>query len=88
MIEKLHKEYDGKVEFIGVNLGIKKDIPGFIKEKGITFPVVYDDSKKMAKAFDAEILTSILIDKEGTIVYKERELPEDIDKYLKRLIGQ
>jgi hypothetical protein len=82
--ESLHGDFRG-VEFIGVNLGIKDDIDRLVKSMNISFPIVYDEGNRIAEAFGAEIQTNILIDKKGTIVYKERGFEEDIAKYLKKL---
>jgi peroxiredoxin len=82
--ESLHEEFGG-VQFIGVNLGVKEDIKKVIESRHISFPIVYDDDSKIAEAFGAEMQTNILIDKKGTIVYKERGFDEDIAKYLKKL---
>jgi len=41
-VEEMYKEYGGRIEFIGVNLGIKEKIGDFVKNNLITFPVAYD----------------------------------------------
>ncbi len=85
MIEKLYKKYSGSVEFIGVSLGVKDKIDDFVESNHLRFPIVYDEDNKIAKAFDAQIQTNILIDKHGTIVYKEREFLENMEEYLKKV---
>lgn len=84
-VEKLYKEFGGRIEFLGINLGIRKDIDKFVGDKHISFPVAFDEGDKIAKSFGAQIQTNILIDKQGVIVYKDRGFQEDIGKHLQKL---
>ncbi len=84
-VEKLYTEYGDRVEFIGVSLGIKKDIDDFIRKKHLSFPIVYDEGNRIAEAFGAQIQTNILIDKRGVIVYKEKGFEEETAKRLREL---
>ncbi len=84
-IEELYKKYGDRVEFIGVSLGIKNKIGRFVREKKLSFPIVYDEGNKIAGAFGAQIQTNLLIDKRGVIVYKGKGFEEDIVKRLKKL---
>ena len=85
-MEKLYKEFGGRIEFIGVNLGIKGRIGDYIKNNHITFPVAYDEGDKVSSAFSALIETNILIDKKGVITYRERGVQEDIAKHLRNVL--
>jgi peroxiredoxin len=85
-VEKLYKEFGGKIEFIGVNLGIKGQIGDFVRKNHITFPVGYDEGNKVSSAFGALIETNILIDRKGVIVYRERGVQEDIAKQLRKAL--
>ena len=84
-MEKLYKEFGNRVEFIGINMGFKNSIKEFVKDYGLTFPVVYDEGNKLAAAFGAKIETNIFIDRKGLVKFKERGFPDDIEKYLKKL---
>lgn len=85
-MEELYKEFGGRIEFIGINLGIKGQIGNFVKNNHITFPVAYDEDNKISAAFGALIETSILIDRKGAIAYRERGIQEDLHKYLKKVL--
>ncbi len=85
-MEKLYKEFGGKIDFIGVNLGIKSQIADFVKSKDITFPVAYDEGDKVSKAFGALIETNVLIDRKGVIIYRERGVQEDLAKHLRKVL--
>jgi peroxiredoxin len=85
-VEKLHKKFGERIEIIGINLGIKKEIEGFLKKRHITFPIAYDKDNVVASAFDAKVDTHILIDRKGVIRFKERGFPEDMDKEIEKLI--
>jgi peroxiredoxin len=85
-VEKQYKEFGDKIEFIGINLGIKGQIADFIKNNHITFPVAYDEGDKVSKAFGALIETNILIDRKGVIRYRERGVQEDLAKQLRKVL--
>ncbi len=85
-MEELYKEFGGRIEFIGINLGIKEKIGDFVKNNHITFPVAYDEGNKVSKAFGARIETNILIDRKGAITYMERGVQEDLRKYLRKVL--
>ncbi len=84
-MEKLYKKFGDRIEFIGVNLGFKNKVQEFVKDKGLTFPVTYDEGNRLATVFGAKVETNVFIDRKGLIISKERGFPEDIEKYLKRL---
>lgn len=85
-MEELYEKFGGSVEFIGVNLGVKGEIDDFIKKNGISFPIVYDAGNIITDAYGAQIQTNILIDKQGTVIYKDRGFDKEIGKYLKKLV--
>ncbi len=85
-MEKLYKEYGDRIDFIGINLGIKGQIGDFLKKHNITFPVAFDEGNKVSSAFGALIETNILIDRKGVITYRERGVQEDIVKHLKKAL--
>ena len=85
-MEKLYKKFGDRIQFIGVNLGIEKDLGEFIEKYHLTFPISYDRKKSLASLFKAGIETNILIDKKGTITLKEKGVPDDLEQYLRKLI--
>jgi peroxiredoxin len=85
-VEELYKEFGGRIEFIGINLGIKGKIGDFVKHNHITFPVAYDEGDKVSKAFGARIETNVLIDRKGVITYLGRGVQEDLRKYLRKAL--
>jgi len=45
-LDRIHKNYGGqKVTFVGISQNDKKDTPNFMKQFGVTFPVLLDDTK-------------------------------------------
>jgi len=87
-VEKLYKEYGNRIEFIGINMGLKGNVDEFVKKYGLTFPVAYDEGSKLASVFGAKIETNIFIDRKGLVKFKERGFPDDIEKHLKKLSEQ
>jgi peroxiredoxin len=67
----IQKEYKKKMVVIGISLDAEntiKDVPGFIKENGINYPIVYGDDKVVADYGGIRsIPTSFVIDKEGNV---------------------
>jgi len=68
---EIQKEYKNDVVVIGISLDrdTKKDVPKFVKDYGINYPVVYGDGK-VDKNFGGvqAIPTAFVIDKNGYIV--------------------
>ena len=46
MLERVYKAHHGKANIIGVSQNPKKDTESFLREYGITFPVLLDDTAK------------------------------------------
>jgi peroxiredoxin len=58
-LERIYKAHAGKkVTIVGVSQNEEKDTAGFIKEYGVTFPVLLDDTKNYA-ASNAYGLTNV-----------------------------
>jgi peroxiredoxin len=75
-----------KMEILGVNVGSRDTLERLLQiEKGhpTPYPVLYDDDSKVSRAYQIQgIPVFILIDKEGSVVYRNYQLPKDIQKYL------
>jgi len=86
-VAKLRSEVSrDKLEILGVNVGSGDTIERLLQiEKGhpAPYPVLYDDGSKVSRAYQIQgIPVFILVDKEGSVVYREHQLPRDIQKYL------
>ena len=45
-LERIHRNYRGQaVSFVGISQNDKKDTAAFVKQYGVTFPVLLDDTK-------------------------------------------
>ena len=68
----IQNEYKNKVVVIGISLDREKtikDVPGFIKDYQINYPVVYgDDNVVIAYGGIQSIPTSFVVDKKGNVV--------------------
>lgn len=69
-LERIYKAHRGKVTILGVSQNSKKDTAAFLKEYGITFPVLLDDTRSYA-ASNAYGITNVptvfLLGSSGTI---------------------
>jgi len=69
-LERIHKIYGGRFAIIGVSQNDKKDTVAFIKEYGVTFPVLLEDIKSypVSNAYGLTTVPSIFwIDQDGSI---------------------
>jgi cytochrome c biogenesis protein CcmG/thiol:disulfide interchange protein DsbE len=68
----IQKEYKDNVVIIGISLDREKtikDVPGFAKNYGINYPIVYgDDSVVISYGGIQSIPTSFVVDKKGNVV--------------------
>lgn len=85
-MEKLYEEFGERIEFIGINLGVRGDMDEFMKKNHLQFPIFYDEGNKISSLFGAKVETNILIDKRGVITYDERGFREDVREYLRKLL--
>jgi peroxiredoxin len=91
-LERIHQAYKGKVTFLGISQNPKKDTAGFLKEYGVTFTTLIDDSSRYV-ASNAYGLTNVpsifLIGPEGeieqTIVGWDRKEMEKLNARLAEL---
>lgn len=70
----IQKEFKKNVVIIGISLDADKtlkDVPGFVKEYNINYPIVYGDDKVVADYGGIQgIPTAFVIDKNGNLVDK------------------
>ena len=65
------KSNKDSVEILAVNMDTQNDVAGFIKEKGITFPILLDEKNEVNKNFQIlSIPTTFFIDENGIITHK------------------
>jgi cytochrome c biogenesis protein CcmG, thiol:disulfide interchange protein DsbE len=67
--QKLVSEMGGDLVVVGISQDDDaKGIPAFVSETGAKFPIVWDDGKSVAKAYDPPTMpTAFVIDKSGII---------------------
>jgi len=88
LFEKIYERYKNRgFEILAVSTDSSADpVKKFVKEFGITFPVLLDDGKVSGLYSIQGLPTSFLIDREGRIVKvrlgKYREIEEDLKKIL------
>ncbi|OGP95849.1 MAG: hypothetical protein A2157_06415 [Deltaproteobacteria bacterium RBG_16_47_11] len=89
-MESLYKRLSGKIEFIGINVGInerEKGVRGYVKEKNLTFTIIYDEHQKVTKTFGVMgTPTHIITDRKGFVRYRDAKFPDDIDEHMKELL--
>ena len=89
-MERLHKRLGGKIEVIGINVGInerEKGVREYVKEKSLTFTIVYDEKQKVTKTYGVMgTPTHLITDRKGSVRYIDAKFPHDIDEHMKELI--
>lgn len=82
-VEELYKQSGDKIEFIGVNIAVNENlqrIRRFIKETNLSFKNIYDKDHKVTKLFKVmQTPTNIIIDRNGVIKYKGKNVPDTVD---------
>lgn len=67
-IEKLHAEFEGRVEFLAVNDEDAGTVKGFLKKTGYTFPVLMDGKRQVNRTYGIRSIPVLLvIDRQGVI---------------------
>ncbi|MBV9493059.1 MAG: TlpA family protein disulfide reductase [Acidobacteria bacterium] len=76
-LEKVHQQFNARgFEVIGVSLdeGAPDNVKQFVAEHKMTYPVVLDPEGKMANVLQTSMIpTSVLLDRNGKIVWKKYE---------------
>ena len=87
-----NKFKDSSFTVIGINLDDDKDkISSFKKQIGIEipFPVIFDKESKLPSIYNVEGMpTTVIIDKQGVIKFKETGFDSDIKEKLDKLINE
>lgn len=67
----IQNEFKDKVVIVGISLDREKtikDVPGFVKDYGINYPIVYGDEKVVTSYGGIQsIPTSFIVDKKGNV---------------------
>ncbi len=70
-IEKFHQN-NPNVVILGVNVDPSSDVARFVKDKGLTFPILLDNEMKVATSYLIQPLpTTYFIDEEGIAYFKK-----------------
>lgn len=83
-INGIRSRHSERLQILAINYMEKRHkVNAFIKEKGISYPVLLDSDGKVASQFNVVgIPTYILLDRGGKAVYTGNELPGALEKYL------
>jgi peroxiredoxin len=75
-----------RMVILAVNVGTGDTLERLMQyQKGhpTPYPVLYDDGGKVSRAYQVQgIPLFILVDKEGSVIYRDNRLPGNIEKYL------
>lgn len=85
-MQKFYEANKDNVEILAVNMDTQNDVAGFIKEKGITFPILLDEKNEVNQNYQIlSIPTTFFIDEQGIITHKfiGSMKEEDMEKYTK-----
>ncbi len=83
LVEKVAQE--NVTHIIGVNVDKKEeDGKKFVADLGLTFPIIYDNDKKLVEAFDPMGFPAIYYVKDGKVVNVIFGAVNDIDEQIKK----
>lgn len=85
-MQKFYEANKENVEILAVNMDPKADVAGFVKERGLTFPILLDEKNEVNKNYQiVSIPTTFFIDEKGIITHRFIGLMklDDMEKYTK-----
>lgn len=83
LVEKVAQE--NVTHIIGVNVDKKEeDGKKFVADLGLTFPIIYDNDKKLVEAFDPMGFPAIYYVKDGKVLNVIFGAVDDIDEQIKK----
>jgi peroxiredoxin len=85
-VEKAFLALGGRVEFIGISSEDGEKIGEYLEEYGLSLPVARDEDGGVMSLFGARVPTNVIIDIDGTVIYRRASPPEDIEEYLEKLL--
>lgn len=89
-LQKMHDQYGPRgFEVIGVSVDESgaESVKAFVDEHKMTYPIALDAEGKLATLLQTTVLpTSVLVDRKGTIVWKQKGLIDESDQGLKAAI--
>ncbi len=84
--QKYYEDYPGQFEVLAINYDESKDAVGeFIRDMGVTFPVLFDDDAKVHAVYRFPgYPTSYIVDKTGVVRFQHIGLMDEstLEKYL------
>jgi thiol-disulfide isomerase/thioredoxin len=85
-VAALAKDYSDRITVIGINVGgvdSPKVVKKYVKSHHIDYPVLIDSDNGTLEAYSIHAIpTIILLDKNGTILFRDNEPPENLEKLL------
>ncbi len=91
---KLNNDYDRLKSrgYILIGIGVPaRQNPGKLKEfaikENIRFPILFDSSGEVVKAYNASLPYNVIIDKKGVIVFQSNSLPSNHTEIVKELLS-
>lgn len=89
-LERIWKKFQGKpVQFLGVNVDGRGDVPGNVRKNGLTFPVLVDRTGSVGSSYGVQgIPTLVVIDKQGIVRDVVVGYAPDLEKRLTALLDQ
>ena len=89
-LEKLHKKYESrgfKVVGVSIDEGSREPVKAFVADHSMQYPIAHDPDGKVATMFQTEVIpTSVLIDRNGKIVWEKRGAIEENEEPLTKAI--
>ena len=89
-IEDLYKTYGDRMQFLAINVGVNDNldsVKAYVEQRDLKLPVVFDEDSEISVSFWVNMTPlDILVDKNGTIVYKDVKLPTRME--LERVLAK
>jgi thiol-disulfide isomerase/thioredoxin len=85
-VSALAEKYNDRITVIGINVGgvdSPKDVKKYGKRHKINYPLFIDSDNQTVEAYSIHAIpTVILLDTDGNILFRDNELPENLEQFL------
>ncbi len=85
-VSALAEKYNDRITVIGINVGgvdSLNDIKKYGKRHKINYPLFIDSDNQTVEAYSIHAIpTVILLDTKGNILFRDNELPENLEQFL------
>lgn len=91
LLNSLFSEFSPKgMRFLGINVGVNDSVTKvkrYAEKYKINYPLTFDEGSKLTRRFNVQgTPTIIIIDRQGTVQYRDAVVPEELGSHFEKLM--